>query len=1354
MRLGALLLSLVGLLGTAAVVAQETGELLQNPGFDIDENKDNLPDGWTTSSQQIRRQEVQAFSGNYEIVSLPGVYVLATQDITLKPGQLYHLRMRIRGEGGAVGGALIVQGLSRPEREYPIVWNVEVGESYEDYIAAFTAPNPACRLYIYNVSRQGTIYYDYVSLQEGSPDELIVQQLSLPKIDRPLESPPETEHISYGHPLAHGPLKTFIALRSFRHLREAIELAQRLDLDYDVLHMGYEGNEATSETGRRVMKRLAENDYEVYLVAARLSAAAIRTIQKRVERGAGLVVLEGFGQAEKLVALETLTEAPSNHFLRSGVPWEFLPQGFLSALQIGRLGQGRVVRLVFPMESCRVWGLIPVGLKYEDWIGRQWAYWEGWLSLLSKALLWAARGEPQGRPDSARVVYRSARELRFDGPWLRLPPQPVPLDAQGRPLLKVPSTLAAGPVLADVFYQDREGRILDWATEILPSPQQAQIAALALKSPTIIRGEPVELAVNLKAARPVMASVEGRLIDAFGRLVSRQIVPVRLRMGSQKILVRLPLPLPLCVHHKAFVRVLVNNKEQDSRWAPVRVPAMGPWLAAQDFVAMPWGPGGFPLATGVLAEQTRELGINGEFAVNPYVASERGFLTAGYTGSGWAFREEPHSGDVRRHCLNDPAVIEKYTQEAKEAAAAQAPEGPFAVGITDEAFLSYHNMRQELCFCSHCQKRFRQWLQERYPSLEALNAQWGTNYTSWEQVRGAKTEEIRGQENYGRFVDFRTFMTDVWIEACRRVTYAYHEINPAIPMGHTNTFGANPFNGNDYWKLATQTGFGWGQEYSEAIKPSANKAIFDLWRSFVETPEAKASRRLSLSQAHAPQSLSEDKPFFNYGWIGYDRRVVAAHYEPYWLALHNARGVSYYATSAYDPPRGHSWALVYPTGSFTEYSQAVKEALMDLRGGVGKLLMEFERAQPQIGLLWSHPSMLVAWAESTEEVPGDPPERDTSDAYASWFMSAHNFRQHLLELQLDYQYIAAEQILKSDILKEFPLLIMPFTIAASPELVSRLEEYVRQGGVLLGDFRCLRTDEHGKPDATGALARLFGVRRLGAISYEKSQITFQRAAAGIDMSGRQMTVYGKESLALAGATALAAHASGEPAVLLTPQGRGLTIYLNFKLPRYDPLLRMLLGQIVARAGVPRPVRVEAVSGELPPSAWELNTFTRGALKVHAFIRDFRRCEDSDPVIIHFGQKAHIYDIRVRRYRGETDQLHTTLPPGETALFALLPYRVGKMSLRLPRIIKAGSALVGQMQLHSVGAHRLGDHVVHIELLNPQGQRRPCYVFNQLLPDGQGELRMPLALNDPPGQWTVRVRDVLTGTQAEAQFVLQ
>lgn len=1338
------LLLILCLLLPVCALAQDEGELLKNPGFDIDADGDNVADHWSSSANAIRRQEVQAFSGNYELVSLPGAYVLATQDTPLKKGQQYNLRLRLRCEGGAMGGALLLHGPERPTREFSIVWNIEGSDKYEDFIATFTAPDPVCRLYIYNVARKGTIYYDSLSLREGSPDQLIVQQFSIPKIDRPLDEPPVTPHIPYARPLSGGPLKTFVALRSFRSMREVTELGQRIEMDADVLNCGYEGDEVVSETARRMMQRLDEDFYEVYLVSSKTSAPAVKAIKERVEKGAGLVVIEGFGQAGKFLDTKSLTEAPADHPVLRGVPFELMPQGMLTSAQVGQLGKGRVVRLNFPYTTCRVWGLIPIGLKSEDWQSRQWDYWEGWLSLLGKAMLWAGRGEAQTQPATAQVIYRSGREIRFNGPNLRLPPQAVAVDAQGQVALKAPAELPAGPVLADVMLRDKDGRTVDWRTEIIKAPQQASIMGLEAGSLTVAPGEPVALALTVSAPAAVDVTVEATLIDAFGRNVSAHRSAQKLATGESIIKLALPLPNPICVHHKAFVRVLAGNREQDSAWVAVRVPELGAKLAAADFVATTWGPGTLhPLCMDLLGAQTRALDLNSEFAINGFIAGEHGMLNAGYAGGSGAFRETSHGGDVRTQCLSDPAVVEKYTTAAKEIAPDQALEGLYAAGITDEAFLSYHNQRQELCFSPYCVARFQKWLQVRYPSLEALNAQWGTTYKSWDEVRGAKTEEIRGQENFGRFVDFRTFMTDVWIDACKTITDAYHEVNPAIPVGHTNTFGVNPFNGNDYWKLATQTGFGWGQEYSEAIKGSGNKAIFDIWRSFIETPEARKSRALG------PETVG---PFFNYGWIGYDRREAAAWYEPWWLALHDSRGVSYYATASYDPPRGRSWALVYPDGRHTPYSQEVRRTLADLREGCGKVFMEYPRRQPQVGILWSHPSMLVAWCESKEDVAGDPPEAETSDSYASWFMSALNFRQHLNELQLDYQFIAPDQILTSDVLKQYPMLILPFTIAASEPLVQKLEQYVADGGVIVGDMRCLRTDEHGKPDASGALKRLFGVTRNGKADYAESKLAFSAAAEGVDMTGQEMTVYGKEGLAADGARALAAHATGEPAVLVMPRGKGLSVYLNCKLPRYDVAMRELVRQIVTRSGVQREVTVQAASSDVPPRAWELNTFTRGPITVHGLIRDHRRCSDSDPVTISFGRKAHVYDMRTKEYAGQVDRVQATVPPGGTALYALLPYRVSRMQVKAPAAVKAGEELVAQVSVAAGG--KPGDHVVHVELINPQGQALWHYARNELLPGGQGSLRVPLALNEARGKWTVRVRDVLTGTEGEAGFAVQ
>jgi len=1348
------------------VPAQEPpGELLRNPGFNQDADGNGLPDDWSTSNQQIRWREKVFMGQDYEIISQPGQYVLATQDIALKQGEQYTISVTCKAEEGGLAGALIVHGEERPTTEMPLVWNVQPTEEYEEYVRTFTAPDPVARLYIYNIARTvGTVYYDHVSLREGEPDHLIISPLSFKPIDRPLDPPLETRHIDWASPLAGGPVKTFLTIRTFRCLRQVVELAQRIDLDYDVVHTGYDGDECASETARRVMERLEVDDYEVYVVPSRISDVMAQTIRERVERGAGLVVVEGFGQASRFVTPEELTREDDSHYLRAGIPWEMLPEKILSSVETGALGEGRVVRLVFPLDISRVWGLMPTENSLEAYSSRQFEYWEWWESLFARAILWAAKREgnttlvqtdttppafavqaENAPPDArARVIFRSAREIRFDGPLLRTPPAAVPVEADGRLALQLPEGLPAGPVIADVALLDGQGQVLNWGSFAAVVPQSAHIAALTADRDWYEPDDEAGLTLDLQAPQPIDVTAEARLIDAFGRVVSMVAESRQLPAGDTQVRLTLPVRSPLCVHHKAFVRIAADGREQDSNWLTVLVPGVGPQQAAEDFVAAPWSPGmSHPVIMQAYADRTRELGLNAEFASRPELMGEHGMLAGGYIGGGGAFRESTYSDTgVRSKCLSDPAVAEEYTQAAREVAAEQRPHGLYAVGITDEAFLTSRHRRHEVCFSDHCQARYREWLQAQYGTLEALNRQWGTAYNAWDEITGARTEDVRGTANFSPFVDFRTFMTDVWVDACRTITDAYHEVAPQTPVGHTNTFGANPFNGNDYWKLCTRTGFGWGQEYSEAIKPSGHKAIFDLWRSFVETPEAREARK-----------PADAAPFFNYGWIGYDHRVEAAHYEPWWLALHGSRGASYYATNSIDAARGISWALVYPTYSFTEYSLAVQEALADLRDGCGRVFMEYERERPPVALLWSHPSMLVAWCESTwdEPVPG---EGDGTDSYGSYFRSALNIRQHLNELQLDYEYVAPEQLADPASLRPYKALFLPFTVAASDELVDRLETYVSEGGVLVGDLRCLRADAHGKPFPDSRhLERLFGVKRgPDGVEYGPTKLTFASAAQGIDLVGREVELYGRESIEAAGATPVAQHATGEPAVLVRPLGEGLAVYLNFSLPAYDVATRELIRQIVDRAGVRRTIAAEGADPENPPRCYERNTFTRGPVVVHAFIRDHRRCSDTDPVRFEFGEPAHVYDIRAKQYLGEVSAVDATVAPGGTALYVCIPYRVTGLTVTAPGQVNTGGELRLRARVETDGGAP-GDHVLHVELLGPDGRARWHYARNLLAPDGQLDHTVPLALNDAPGQWRVRVRDVLTGTEAEAPFTL-
>jgi hypothetical protein len=249
-------------------------------------------------------------------------------------------------------------------------------------------------------------------------------------------------------------------------------------------------------------------------------------------------------------------------------------------------------------------------------------------------------------------------------------------------------------------------------------------------------------------------------------------------------------------------------------------------------------------------------------------------------------------------------------------------------------------------------------------------------------------------------------------------------------------------------------------------------------------------------------------------------------------------------------------------------------------------------------------------------------------------------------------------------------------------------------------------------------------------------------------------VFAHERLGPAGATVCAQHADGAPALCVSKRGSGRAIYLNFLLPDYDDTTRELIRQICAQADVPRPVRVEANTPDGPlPRCYERNTFTRGSIAVHAFIRDHRRCDDNAPVQIHFPENRHVYELRKRAYLGQTARVETAIAPGGTALFSCLPYRVEDVTISCDTNVLRGDDLTVDLSVRAVGA-QAGDHVIHVELMAPDGTSATPYTHNVLARQGKATLTLPLALNDAPGTWTIRARDILSGTESKQNILIR
>ncbi len=1004
-----------------------------------------------------------------------------------------------------------------------------------------------------------------------------------------------------------------------------------------------------------------------------------------------------------------------------------MPAHILKEVRVGKLGEGRVVWLNFPTDISRVWGVWPVENSHEAYMSREMRYWEYWLALIGRSIQWAARGESgievgpadgdapalrvTGAPEGATVdiTPRFERELRWGEPDLVSYTHTSPV-GDGVVAIKMPDELRGGTALIDVTVRDAAGGALWWGCPLRVSmPQAATISEIAQPREFWEPGDKVTATITCEGV-PAGLTLDARLVDAYGRAIAQTTAPAA---AEATIELTPPAEQILCVSHKLFVKLMDDAHEVDSAWRDVYFPRLNYEAPAERWHISAWGDG-FTNAfiTGQYSEMLAELGLDGKFGSWPYATVESGLAPAAHPRAGHVFWPGKKSDDgARTPCLSDPATIEKYTTEAREGVDEYKPYGLFGINIQDEATLASRHDRFEVCFSEHCQARYREWLADLYGDIGALNAEWDTGYGSFAEVSGARTKDVRSTENFAPFVDFRTFMTDVWVDGMSRIVEAYHSGLPTARVGHTNTFGSCVTNGADYYKLCTQCGFGWAQEYSEAIKGSAQKAVFELWRSFCP------------------------KDFPNYGWIGYDHRPAAVTYEPWWLALHGSRGVTYFATNACSPERNKSWALVYPTQAFTQYSLDVKETLTDLRQGVGKLLMEYPREDPEIALLWSHPSMFTAWCESDWNEP-IPREQAVDDAYGSYFKSAFYFRLALSELQLTCNYVAPPQIAAGE-LSKYRVLMLPFTMAISDETADAIMEWVEAGGTLIADMRLARTDEHGKWRDNALLERLMGVARTTTnATYELTPVTVGEGV-GFDTSGR-------EAIEVIGdAQAVGQHADGTPALVVRDVGRGRTVYLNCLLPKYDPGAVEMIRALLEQAGIARDITVTSADPEVPARAWECNLFSRGGLRVVGLIRDHRLADEAQTCTVDFGREANVFDLRTRQALGRTQTIEATCDPGEAKIYALLPYAVTGVNLTL------GADASFEVEL--TGDGDIADHVLHLTWTDPRGHVPRHYESVVAAPGGKYTGHIPLAANDEAGQWTLTVRDVLTNVTAQVEM---
>ena len=449
---------------------------------------------------------------------------------------------------------------------------------------------------------------------------------------------------------------------------------------------------------------------------------------------------------------------------------------------------------------------------------------------------------------------------------------------------------------------------------------------------------------------------------------------------------------------------------------------------------------------------------------------------------------------------------------------------------------------------------FREWLRERYGSLEALNAAWGTTfwgqvYGDWEHV-GAP-DATPSVANPAQRLDFARF-TDDQLRACyiaERDAIREHARQPI-----TTNFMANACPTTDLWAWAPEVDIVSNDHYLTAA-------------------DERGHVGLALA-ADLTRSVAGGHP-----WILMEHSTSAVNWQPRNVAkrpgemarnslAHLARGadvIAYFQwrASRHGAEKFHS-AMLPHAGTGTRVWREVH----DLGRDISRLAeVTGSTVSADVAVLWDTESH---WAQDLEWRP-------SVDVRHSERIRAYYERLWRDGVTIDFAHPAAD-------LSQYRLVVAPASYLLTSASAENLRRYVARGGTLLVSFFSAVVDENDAVHAGGFGAPLRDV--LGLLVHEflplRAGATTRVAWAGgvLGDAGEVPADTWQEDLGLEGAEVVANHldgpAAGRPAITRHAFGDGAAWYISTRLDvdALAPVLRAVYRDAgVAPPDLPEDVEV-------------------------------------------------------------------------------------------------------------------------------------------------------------------------------------
>lgn len=1172
-----------------------------------------------------------------------------------------------------------------------------------------------------------------------------------------------TPHIPWARPLVGGAVRVLFIAPMYCH-RHTVEMAQRLDLDYDVVgttsrrEIGLDMDSLPSYCHVRgldrdgqikALRRKLAGSYDVIVLGTDWGTLPLQDryeILHKVDQGTGLLI----GYRQKGNYLDRLMKIGSDvdaGWVSTGVPFaevsnlaQFAEGN--SVLSTSSLGDGRVLMLNYALDSNTREFMTP----RENTPATEHDY-DVYQSLAIRSLLWCAKRELSVQltgvapaqwnvieePETVKLavvareaVWRATIEATWRDPTgkvldtqtqqLRLNPGESTVDVPVPPL-------PAGLVFADVRVL-RDGAICGWSSIPVRVASPLDIADVTFPKELFGPGDPIAFKLTLSQAAPERTSLALTVRDAHGRTLAGTTVSVP--AGQTVAEETLSLSPPLSVWHELAVQLRV----EDRCVAEAREEFWREWRRPDDaFTLVGWyGPSKEGYMDQLIAQQFAASGLDTVYlshvwgdgvdrrviepvraglAILPYICAVRMPRLKVY---------DPH---VRTPCLHDPKYRGKLFEQVELCARDLRRFCPAGYSLGDENYFAPHG--KEYCAGPDTVTEYRRWLARKYATPDALTKAWGVPVDSFDAISPLFLTDARQRETPAPWVDWRLFTEAAWTQIFADLAGSIGELDSHGKVGHEGSGRIDSYGAFDWWSML--------RDISLFVPYPGHPVGGEMVRSFANPGTMSAYWYGAYTRSCGGRRLTTQRYF---PWFCLFQGFNASWY----FNLHGHAGMAHEVGFAGD---------LRPLPHFEETSKACRE----IKTGLDMLLLNSALHTDGVCLYYS---------------PASVHENTFSNRPAAHATELLAWCELLQDLGVQYRFVSADQVSAGELSNPgCKLLILPMVTAVTDREAKGIAEFARAGGSVLADVPPGTADPLGRPRQEGALVELFGAQpssadlALTVIKEANAELPGQLGSADTTLLATPIKV----ANGWVGALRSAATIDVMP-ILLRSATKPKCILLNFAVDCYRPIrtkeagtsFRTLMTSILQEAGVGAAVTLTGPDGTPLPDV-RISRFTRGnALFIGIMSGTFNAKEETTRhARISLPKAGHVYDMRRKRYLGLRRDMGLPLTTCRPVLLAVLEEAVTALTFdaqctgaAATRELRLTGKLMGEN-----GKPAADVHAVRLRIFGPDRLEREHYTGKVLTKGGQFSFTVPMALSDAPGQWFVSAEDVVSGI-ADSRFV--